>query len=366
MPLLVNQPANRINLTNVSLVRLKKAKKRFELACYKNKILEYRSGTETDLDNILQVPTVFVSAQKGQTAPKDDLAKAFGKDKSHDEIVREILDKGEVQVGAGERKELLERTEREVLEEVAGRLVDPGSKRVYTTGMISKALDVLSKEGGHAPKQDSLEHRLGKVNLRDADTAGKAAKAGAKHSTATSGAATPATPATEGEEKKEKEKGRHGKKGETLPMWTGVVTTKSAKSQALDAMRALIAWQPIPVMRARMRLRVTCPTAIAKQTPRSKAPPPPPQPAAAKADGEDEDGAGKQQQQAKGGGTIKERILSYVEAVESQDTLGEEWEVVGFVEPGAFKGLGEFVAGETKGKGRVEVLDMAVTHEDGD
>ena len=346
MPLLVNQPANRINLTNVSLVRLKKAKKRFELACYKNKILEYRSGTETDLDNILQVPTVFVSAQKGQTAPKDDLAKAFGKDKTHDEIVREILDKGEVQVGAGERKELLERIEREVLEEVAGRLVDPGSKRVYTTGMISKALDVLSKEGGHAPKHDSLEHKLGKVNL-NSDSTSKAK--GAKHSAATSGAATPAT---DGEEK---EKGRHGKKGDNLPMWTGVVTTKSAKSQALDAMRALIAWQPIPVMRARMRLRVTCPTAIAKQTPKSKAP----QPAAK--DGEDEDGG---KQQAKG--TIRDRILSYVEAVESQDTLGEEWEVIGFVEPGAFKGLGEFVAGETKGRGRVEVLDMAVTHEDGD
>jgi ribosome maturation protein SDO1 len=65
-----------------------------------------------------------------------------------------------------------------------------------------------------------------------------------------------------------------------------------------------------------------------------------------------------------GKGTIKDRILGFVEQVESQDTTGEEWEVIGFVEPGAFKGLGEFVAGETKGRGRVEVLDMAVTHEE--
>jgi len=61
---------------------------------------------------------------------------------------------------------------------------------------------------------------------------------------------------------------------------------------------------------------------------------------------------------------VKDRILGYIEQVETQDVMGSEWEVVGFVEPGAFKGLGDFIGGETKGQGRVEVLDMAVTHED--
>ena len=63
-------------------------------------------------------------------------------------------------------------------------------------------------------------------------------------------------------------------------------------------------------------------------------------------------------------GTVKDRILSFIEQVEMQDVVGSEWEVTGFVEPGAFKGLGDFIGGETKGQGRVEVLDMAVTHED--
>ena len=62
---------------------------------------------------------------------------------------------------------------------------------------------------------------------------------------------------------------------------------------------------------------------------------------------------------------MKDKILSYIELVESQDTVGtDDWGVVGFAEPGAFKGLTEFVSGETKGRGRVEVLDMAMTHED--
>lgn len=148
MPQNINQPSNRINLTNVSLVRYRKRKSRFELACYKNKLLEYRSGTELSLDNVLQVPTIFLNVSKGAAAPNSDLERCFGKDFDKDAVIREILEKGELQVGAGERREERERLEREVLDLVGARLVDPGSKRVYTTGMIRKALEMLSQAGG--------------------------------------------------------------------------------------------------------------------------------------------------------------------------------------------------------------------------
>ena len=288
-------------------------KKRFEIACYKNKVLEYRSGIETDLDNVLQIPSVFLNVSKGQTAPSADLAKAFGEKTPINDIILEILKKGELQVGEKERHAQLERVHHEVIDIVAGKLVDPKSKRVYTTGMIEKALDQLSSQGAH------------------------------KHEEAKgSGTATPKIGEHDGENGKAKAK--------DMPTWTGVVTTKSAKSQALEAMKALIAWQPIPVSRARMRLRVSCPMAILKQAAK---------PAPRKDSEEAADGEGERQK-----GTVKDRILSYVEEVESQGETGSEWEVVGFVEPGAFKGLGEFVGGETKGRGRVEVLDMAVVHED--
>lgn len=367
----LNQPSNQIKLTNVSLVRYKKGKKRFELACYKNKLLEYRSGTETDLDNVLQVPTIFLNVSKGETAPNAELLKAWpqaaaeqessavgskskgnkkSKAKAHDEqdaektwkdaIIEEILKKGEIQVNANERKELLDRMEREIIEEVAQRLVDPQTKRVYTTGMIRKGLDVLSKQGGHAPPSDSLPHKLGKLNLREGQKKGGSLPKG---STETSGVGTPMTD-TDDQADGSDAKGKDKKSD--LPMWTGVVTSKSVKQQALDAIRALIAWQPIPVMRARMRLRITCPTSIAKQAARSKA----------ASEDTDDPNDGK--------GTIKDRILLFVEQVESQDVVGEEWEVVGYVEPGAYKDLGEFCSAETKGRGKVEILDMAVVHTD--
>lgn len=368
----INQPANQIKLTNVSLVRYKKGKKRFELACYKNKLLEYRSGNETDLDNVLQVPTIFLNASKGETAPNAELLKAWpqlaeeresshapGKGKNtkkggkkaqpendaekswKDAIIEEILKKGEIQVNANERKELLDRMEREILDEVAQRLVDPQTKRVYTTGMIKKGLDVLSKQGGHAPQADSLPHKLGQLNLGET---GKKAGGTPKSSQNASGIETPVSDL--GDEADSANGHKNKEKKADLPMWTGVVTSKSVKQQALDAIRALIAWQPIPVMRARMRLRVTCPTALSKQAARSKV----------SVDDSSEGNEGK--------GTIKDRILAYIEDVESQDVLGEEWEVIGFVVPGAFKDLGEFCSAETKGLGKVEILDMAVVHAD--
>ncbi|KAI9810729.1 MAG: hypothetical protein M1827_006067 [Pycnora praestabilis] len=297
---------------------MKKGKKRYEIACYKNKVLEWRSGVETDLDNVLQIPSVFLSVSKGQTAPSQDLAKSFGAKTPVNDIILEILNKGELQVGEKERHAQLERVHNEVIDIVAGKLVDPKSKRVYTTGMIEKALDQLSTQGAHS-QQDARGQSSG------------------------SGTGTPTNGEDDGDLKG---------KAKELAIWTGVVTTRSSKSQALDAMKALIAHQPIPVARARMRLRITCPTSILKQA--TKIPP--------KSTAADDDDADRTEDRTKG--TVKDRILSYIEKVETQDVLGEEWEVVGFVEPGAFKGLGEFIGGETKGRGRAEVLDMAVVHED--
>jgi ribosome maturation protein SDO1 len=221
----------------------------------------------------------------------------------------EILKKGELQVGDKERHAQLDRIHNEVIDIVAGKLVDPKTKRPYTTGMIDKALDQLS----------SSSNEIQKSNAEGAAPA----------------------PAAEGEEAAKPVASK-----KALPVWTGVVTTKSAKLQALDAMKALVAHQPIPVARARMRLRITCPAAILKQ--QAKGP---------KAAGDDEDG------ETKAAGTVKDRLLGFVEQVEKQDVNGSDWEVVGFVEPGQYKHLTDFIGAHTKGKARAEVLDMAVVFE---
>ena len=72
-----NTPTNQKLLTNVAVVRTKKCGKRFEIACYKNKVISWREGIEKDLDEVLQSHTVFVNVSKGEVAKKADLTKCF-------------------------------------------------------------------------------------------------------------------------------------------------------------------------------------------------------------------------------------------------------------------------------------------------
>lgn len=71
-------PSNRIQLTNVAVVRLKKGGERFEIACYKNKVMSWRNKVDTNLDDVLQSYSIFTNVSKGHVAKKEDLLKAFG------------------------------------------------------------------------------------------------------------------------------------------------------------------------------------------------------------------------------------------------------------------------------------------------
>ncbi|KII86334.1 hypothetical protein PLICRDRAFT_164831 [Plicaturopsis crispa FD-325 SS-3] len=147
--MVIQQPSNQIRLTNVSIVRLKKGGKRFEIACYKNKVQEWRNGVETNLDDVLQIANVFVNVSKGEFAKTGDLQKAFGSTEVND-VVKEILKKGEVQVGDKEREHDLTSLRKEIATLVAEKCVDPSTQRPYPVGMIEKAMT----EAGYSVKQN--------------------------------------------------------------------------------------------------------------------------------------------------------------------------------------------------------------------
>ncbi|KAF8491279.1 Shwachman-Bodian-diamond syndrome protein [Gautieria morchelliformis] len=154
----INQPSNQIKLTNVSLVRLKKSGKRFEIACYKNKVQEWRNGVETDLDDVLQISNVFTNVSKGEVAKANDLQKSFGTTDVH-AVVKEILKKGEMQVGEKERAHELGNLWREIATQVAEKCVDPATQRPYPVGMIEKAMSEagFSVRQGKGAKSQVLE-----------------------------------------------------------------------------------------------------------------------------------------------------------------------------------------------------------------
>ncbi|KAJ3387695.1 hypothetical protein HDU92_001824 [Lobulomyces angularis] len=154
----ISTPLNQIKLTNVSVVRLKKGGKRFEIACYKNKVLEWRNGIETDIENVVQIHQIFMNVSKGQVASQEDLNKCF-KTVEIDKCLIEILKKGELQVGEKERTAQLTTNRKDIATIISSKCVNPESNRPYTVSMIEKAMADLhySINPNKNSKQQALE-----------------------------------------------------------------------------------------------------------------------------------------------------------------------------------------------------------------
>jgi len=235
-------PINQTRLTNVAIVRMKKSGKRFEIACYKNKVISWRNKTETDLDEVLQTHSVFTNVSKGQLAKNEDLEKIF-KTSNQTDVCKIILSKGELQVSEKERSQQTERLTRDIATLVAEMCVNSLTKRPYTVSAIEDAI-----------KND---------------------------------------------------------------IHFSVHPNRSAKQQALQAITKL--QESVPICRADMRLQIMLPGKDSKR--------------------------------------LKEKLVPMIRKIENQEFCGD-LEMVCLIDPGCYRKIEEFVAKETKGKGKIEVLSL--------
>ncbi|XP_068666252.1 uncharacterized protein [Aristolochia californica] len=159
------QPIGQKRLTNVAVVRLKKHGLRFEIACYKNKVLSWRSGVEKDLDEVLQSQTVYSNVSKGILAKSKDLKAAFGND-DQSKICLEILEKGELQVAGKERESQLSSQFRDIATLVMQKTFNPETQRPYTISMIERLMHEIhfAVDPHNSSKKQALEviHELQK------------------------------------------------------------------------------------------------------------------------------------------------------------------------------------------------------------
>ncbi|PSS31753.1 Ribosome maturation protein like [Actinidia chinensis var. chinensis] len=152
------QPIGQKRLTNVAVVRLKKHGVRFEIACYKNKVLSWRSGVEKDLDEVLQSQIVYSNVSKGVLAKSKDLLAAFGTD-DQTEICLEILGKGELQVAGKERESQLSSQFRDIATLVMQKTINPETQRPYTISMIERLMHEIhfAVDPNSSSKKQALE-----------------------------------------------------------------------------------------------------------------------------------------------------------------------------------------------------------------
>uniref|UniRef100_A0A915EEL6 Ribosome maturation protein SBDS n=1 Tax=Ditylenchus dipsaci TaxID=166011 RepID=A0A915EEL6_9BILA len=145
MPGQIKTPTNQKLLTNVAVELYSTWDgRRFEIACYKNKVVNWRAKTEKDINEVLQTQNIFINVSKGQLAKKEDLM---------------ILEKGDLQVSDKERQVTAETSIKEIATLVANMCVDPETKRPYSSAVIEKALrdQHFNLKANRNAKQQALE-----------------------------------------------------------------------------------------------------------------------------------------------------------------------------------------------------------------
>jgi len=135
----ISQPVGQVRITNVAIVRMKRNGKKFEVAAYKNKVVNWRSRVETDVNEVLQAQTVFHNVSRGVIASKESLLEAFG-NTEHLACAMIILDKGELEVSEKERSLHFETLFKDIAATISEKCINPMSKRPYPVSIIEKAL----------------------------------------------------------------------------------------------------------------------------------------------------------------------------------------------------------------------------------
>jgi len=135
----IKAPNTQKRLTNVLVVRLTKNGTRYEVACYPNKIEEWRRKIETDIDEVLQRTVVYTNVSKGELANKDDLLESFGT-KSQEKVCRIILDEGQLQVSEKERKQDQDKIFKDVASLIVEKCINSETKQAFPLGVIENAM----------------------------------------------------------------------------------------------------------------------------------------------------------------------------------------------------------------------------------
>lgn len=171
---MLKQPIGVKKLTNVAIIRLKKGNSRFEIACYKNKALDWRAGKEDILDDVLQIDEIFCNTEKGDLVNQKELDQHFPGQSKRD-IIIQILEKGEMQVSGKERELLLRDTRNSLVNLVASRVVHPDTNRLFPAKIIEEAIyslgfdvkinDSAKKQANFLIKELSSKYYLKKADM---------------------------------------------------------------------------------------------------------------------------------------------------------------------------------------------------------
>ncbi len=129
-----------VSLDKAVIARLKKGGVEFEIFVDPYLARDLKEGKAVNFEELLAVEEVFKDAKKGERASADELQKVFGTSDVR-EVARKIIEEGEVQITAEQRREMLEAKKKQIITFISRNAVDPRTGAPHPPSRIERALE---------------------------------------------------------------------------------------------------------------------------------------------------------------------------------------------------------------------------------
>jgi ribosome maturation protein SDO1 len=129
-----------VNLDDAIIARLESHGETFEILLDPAVMNFLKQGKKVDIVDFLAVEDVFKNAGKGTRPAEEKIKEVFGTD-DISLIAQKIIEKGEVQMTAEQRKEMLEAKRHQVIAYISANAINPQTKLPHPYVRIELALD---------------------------------------------------------------------------------------------------------------------------------------------------------------------------------------------------------------------------------
>jgi ribosome maturation protein SDO1 len=126
--------------SKVTIVKLTIGNDRFEILVKPDPALEYKLGKRADLSSVLVSDEIYSDANKGSRVAVDKLTKHF-KTSDSNEILKQILLKGELNLTTDQRRKMVEDKRKQIVQYINKNFVDPKTKLPHPVQRIENALE---------------------------------------------------------------------------------------------------------------------------------------------------------------------------------------------------------------------------------
>jgi ribosome maturation protein SDO1 len=129
-----------ISLEKAVIARLIKSGEKFEILVDPEKAMEFKTGKEIPLEELIASEEIFEDARKGTRAASEKINKAFGTNDLN-VIAKKIIIEGEVQITTEQRKQMLDEKTKAIATLISKRGVNPQTNLPHPTDRILRAME---------------------------------------------------------------------------------------------------------------------------------------------------------------------------------------------------------------------------------